>query len=89
MTLIPRKRRRGFSPITVDGTCYQYTVSLARQEVIVYSVPEDVKVVLAMHPLPPDSTPPGQSPSWRGKGGHAGWGKREVADLIRARSVRA
>lgn len=68
--------RKGFRSIVVDGERYQYAVSLRTSKIITYDA-SGLRRELAM---PHNEY---RSDSWRGKHCAGGWGKREVADLIR------
>lgn len=70
------KCRKGFKNIVVDGILFQYAVSLAQHKLIFYVESDPIKFVT-------DLVPDNNSTSWRGIHGDGGWGKREVAKLIR------
>ena len=67
------KKRKGFKRIIVDGVEYQYSVSLNTNSLIVYS--DDIRSVYTLTPT--------NTTTWRGKHGDGGYGKREIAQIIR------
>lgn len=73
------KKRKGFRNIVVNfppAIEFQYTVSLRTGQLICYNVNTGQKYAF-------DLIPEGESLSWRGKHDAGGWGKREVAILIK------
>jgi hypothetical protein len=68
-------RRHGFRSIVVDGAAFQYAVSLSVGVVVVYAE-DGARRELEMIPVE-------SGKSWRGKHRDGGWGKRQVAELIR------
>lgn len=72
-----RKKRKGYKKIVVDDVEYQYAISFSGNgQIIIYQ--NDQRYVW---PLLNIAT--GADPSWRGEHGDGGWGKREVAAVIR------
>ena len=81
------KHRTGFRKIVVDGIEYQYDISFPVNRpalVVVYSETEKMEIPLDSAPIP---TRPDVAPTWRGKHTDKGFGKYEVACLIKAHIV--
>jgi hypothetical protein len=74
------KTRKGFHPIVVEGHVYRYDISLGQSVAVVYD-DKDAKHIL---PFKCGAEP---STSWRGKHDEGGWGKREVARLIKEEGI--
>ncbi len=77
------KKRKGFHPITVDGIPYQYALSFPAFKaplVVVYSETAKMEIPLDYVAIPERKD---VEPTWRGKHSDKGFGKYEVATLIK------